>query len=177
MDRVDGAGKPERAGSGLRLGSQRNDRDAELLGRAKRGRLAARFDDQRLGFEILEVELELVLLISGIERRRRRGGGHAQKRRRHLGSVRQYDRDPIAAADSEIVQRPDGAIDQRTQARIAQRRRAVRGDGDRVITTRCDEGSQSAIRAHAFSKCAHSRVSDSPRPLRATVSPKSFVTA
>src|SRR3984885_10052210 len=115
MDRVyRSTGKPKRAGSGLWLGSQRNDRDPELLRRPKRGRLASGFDDQGLRFEILEVELELVLAIGRIERRCGRGGGHAQKRRRHLGSVRQYDRNPIAAADSESVQRPDGAIDQRT---------------------------------------------------------------
>ena len=118
------AGQPERAGAGLRLGSERNERDAKLLRRAKRGRFAARFDDQRLCFEILEIELELVLLIGGIERRRGRRGGHAEKRRRHFGSVRQNNRDPIAAADSEIVQRADRAFDQRAQACVGQRRRA-----------------------------------------------------
>ena len=88
-----------------RLRSEGQDRDAKLLGGAKSGRVAARFDDQRLRLEILEIELELVLPIGGIERRRGRRGGHAQKRRRHLGSVRQNDRDPIAKADPEIVQR------------------------------------------------------------------------
>src|ERR1700722_13841780 len=98
------SGKFERAGSGLRLGGEGDQGDAKLLRSAKRGRLAARFDDQRPRLEILEVELELVLAIGGIERRRRRRGGHAKNRRRHLGSVRHYDRDPIAAADSEFVQ-------------------------------------------------------------------------
>ena len=86
------------------------------------GVLAPRFDDQRLCLEILEVELELVLLIGGIERRRGHGGGDGEKRRRHLGSVRQDDCDPIAAADSELIQRTNRAIDERAQARVGQRR-------------------------------------------------------
>ena len=78
MDRVyRRAGKPEGAGSGLRLGSERNERDAKLLRRAKRGRGAARFDDQGLGLKVLEVEFELVLAIGRIERRRGGGGRHA----------------------------------------------------------------------------------------------------
>ena len=60
-DRVDDAREPERARAGLRLRRERDERDAELLRGAKRGRLAARFDDQRLRLEIFEVELELVL--------------------------------------------------------------------------------------------------------------------
>src|ERR1700733_13557318 len=132
---------PEGAGFRPRFGSQGNDGDAELLSRSKRRRFATRFDDQRLRFEILEVELEVVLAIGGIERRRGRGGRHAEKRRRHFGSVRQHDGDAIAAADSEFVQRPDGAIDQRPQARIAQRRLIACGDGDSLVTPRCDEAS------------------------------------
>ena len=55
------AGELERARPDLPVRSEGQDRDAKLLGGAKRGRLAARFDDQRLRPEILEVELELVL--------------------------------------------------------------------------------------------------------------------
>ena len=134
--------------------------------------------NQRLRLEIFEVKLELVLAISGIERRRGRRGGHAEKRRRHFGSVRQHNGDPIAAPNSEFVERALRAIDKHTQTRVAQRRGAVRSDGGRLVTPRCDEASQGTIRAHGPQLRMRScRASDSPLPLRATVWPKSFVTA
>ena len=169
----------KRARAGLRLGVKGNEINAELLRGPERGRFAARFDDQRLGLEVFEIELELVLPIGGIERRRGRCGRHAQKRRRHFRSVRQHDGDPVAAADSEVVQRAPTAIDQSAQSAIGQRRRLMRGDGDRVVMARCDEASQGAIRVHVpiHSEMRY-RVSDSPPPaLRTMVSSSSLVTA
>src|ERR1700733_11900603 len=172
------AAKPKRARPHLGLGHEGDEADAELLRRRDRRRLTARFNDQRLGVEVAEVELEFVLTIGGIERRRGRRGRDGKKRRRHFGAVRQHNRDPIAAADPKIVQRPDRAIDQRAQCPVAQRRRVTRGDGNRVIAPRCDEASQGAIRAHGPQlRMRYGRVSDIPLPLLTTVSPRSLVTA
>ena len=60
------AAEPEGACAALSLGHERDQADAKLLRRLKRRRCAAGFDDQRLGLEIAEVELEFVLAIGGI---------------------------------------------------------------------------------------------------------------
>ena len=57
-----------------------------------------------------------------VERRRGRGAGDGQKRSSHLRSVRQHDRDAIAASDAEVVQRSHRSIDKRAQRVIGQRR-------------------------------------------------------
>ena len=165
------AAQPERARSRVRLGHERDQPDAELLRRVQRRRFAAHFDDQRLGVEIAEVELELILPIGGVERRRGRGGGDGKKRGRHLRSVGEDDGDAVAAADAKLVQLGDGAIDERAQGRVGQRRRVMAGDGDRLVLPRRDEVSQCSV-------CAHDDLPPPPPPpLPATVSPRSFVAA
>src|SRR5580658_6878384 len=112
------AAKPETASPRLRLGHERDQTDIELLRGCYRRRFAAGFDNQRLGVEIAEVELEFVLAIGGVERRRGRRGGDGKKRRRHLGPVWQDDGDAVAAADAEFIQLGAGAIDERAQSRV-----------------------------------------------------------
>ncbi len=136
-------------------------------------------NDQRLRPEIFEVELELVLLIGGIERRRGRRGGHAKKRRRHFRPVRQHDRDAIAKADPKIVQRCGHAVrsaraslHRSAAASHARQWRPRRRAPLRRAPSRCDPHSW-VTQLRTGSGGAN----DSPLPLRATVSPKSFVTA
>ena len=134
--------------------------------------------NQRLRLEIFEVELELVLPISGIERRRGRRGGHAEKRRRHFGSVRQHDGDPIAAANSEFVERALRAIDKRTQTRVAQRRAPCAAMA--TASSRPDAMRPLRVRSALMvlnSECAFAEQATVRSRSRATVWPKSFVTA
>ena len=149
---------------------QAYQRDAELLRRAKRGRVAARFDDQGLGLEVGEVELELVGAIGGIERRRGRGGGDGDETPSpsRVRSATRWRPDRRGRCRSRSA---SGRCDRSARAgRVGQRRRLVRGDGDRVVMAPCDEASQGAIRAHVSSTpdAAIVRASDSLHPLRAT---------
>ena len=77
--------------------------------------------DQRLGLEVGQVEVELVVPVGRIERRSR-GRGDGEEGGRHLRPVRQHDRHPVAAADAERIQLFCGGVDQTPQAAKAERR-------------------------------------------------------
>ena len=53
----------------------------------------------------------------------------------------------------------------------------MRGDGDRVATSRFDEASYGPVRGHLLIETPYGGASVSPRPLRATVSLNSFAAA
>ena len=62
-------------------------------------------DDEQLGAQVGEIELELVRAITGVERRRRGRRPDRQKRRRHLRPVVEHDGDAVAGADASRRER------------------------------------------------------------------------
>jgi hypothetical protein len=64
---------------------------AELLGDIDCRRCLVVRDDQDLGVEIAQIELEFVRAIRGIERRPQWRGGDAQESHRHLGPIVEHD--------------------------------------------------------------------------------------
>ncbi len=93
------------------------DRNAELLRDADGRRVLAGSDDQQLGAEVGEIELEFVGTIGRIERRGRRGRANAQERRRHLRTVVEHDADAIARADTLRRERCGDVRDERAKPR------------------------------------------------------------
>ena len=69
------------------------------------GRCAVVFDDQRLGVQVRQVELELVGAVGRVQRGRRHTAGGADEAGRHLGAVGQHEGDAVIAADAQAVQR------------------------------------------------------------------------
>ena len=85
----------EDSGRSLGLRVQFKERNVEALRDFADRRIDALLDHDRFRFEVLEIELELIGAVAGIERRCRCGVGHAEERGRHLGAVRQHDRDAV----------------------------------------------------------------------------------
>lgn len=99
-----------------------------------RRRCAALLDDQRLGTQVGQVELELLGTVGRVQRRTGHASGAGQETARHHRPVRQHDGDPVVAADAVRVQRRQRGLDLAPQRAMAQRgaiRRAQRG-GDGV---------------------------------------------
>ena len=84
---------------------------------AAAGRVVAFGHDQRLGVQVGQVEVELVVAVGRVERRGGGAGGDGDEGRRHLRPVRQHDGDPVVAADADAVQRCDGVSPARASRR------------------------------------------------------------
>ena len=90
--------------------------------------LAAAHDQDRLGAEVGEVEVELVGAVGGVERRGGRAAGDRDEGRRHLRPVGQHDRHAVAAVRRQA--RP-AAPRCRPSAVAARRGRAAAVGGER----------------------------------------------
>ena len=99
---------------------------AELLGHRDGRRRAAALDDQRLGVQVRQVELELVGAVGRVERRAGHAAGAGDEAGRHLGAVVEHDRDAVVAADAQAIEPLDGGADQAAQCAVRQRRPARR---------------------------------------------------
>ncbi len=99
----------------LSSASQLDQRNLALRRDGTRGRVRAALDDQRLGVEIAEIEIELVGAIGGVERRGRRPACHRDEGGRHLRPVRHHHRDRVALIDAERAQRAAGLLHQAQQ--------------------------------------------------------------
>ena len=96
--------QPEHAGGSVAQRDEPDHPDAEPLGDGNRRAGFVLGDEDRLGADVGEVEIELVRAVGGIERRRRGGCRDRQKGRRHLRPVRQHDGHAVAAADAARVE-------------------------------------------------------------------------
>ena len=74
---------------------------AEPLGDLDRRAGLGLADQDRLGADVGEVEVELVGAIGRVERRGGRGRGDRDEGRRHLRPVGEHDGDAVARADAE----------------------------------------------------------------------------
>ena len=99
----------------------------------------------RRGLQVLQIELELVGLVGRVERGRAAGGGDGQEGGRHIRTIRQHDRHPIAAADAGRGECRADAFGQRAQAGAAQPGAA-----------RCADGALAACRWQRYPKRSRS---------------------
>ena len=90
-------------------------------------------DQDRLGADIGEVELQLLGPIGRVERRGGGAGGDRDEGRGHLRPVRQDDGDAVVAAEAEAVERRGGGAHLRAQAAMGERGAPGRADGRRVV--------------------------------------------
>ena len=101
------------AGTGVRARHQFDDPHAQPLRDLDGRTAAATRDDQRLGLQVAQVELELLGAVGRIERRARDAAGAGHEAGRHLGAVVEHDRDPVVAPDAEGVEPGQRGVDQR----------------------------------------------------------------
>jgi len=97
------------------------------------GRLRAALDDQDLGIEVVQIELELLATVGRIERSGRRAGGDGDEAGGHLGPVGQHDGHAVVAAYAQRIQAGNRLADQGTQLPVAEYRTARRADGGRGV--------------------------------------------
>jgi hypothetical protein len=134
-------GQSETAGWTFFIRRQLDDRNLALRRDCARGRIRAALDDQSLGVEIAEIEIELVGAIGGVERRGRSPACDRNESRRHLGPVRHDDGDRVALLNTQRPQCATGAFDQARQFATAHCL-AVGGanGGGRVVTATQEVG-------------------------------------
>ena len=94
-----------------RLHLERGDGNSQPFGDGTRRRFGPRGDQQRLGLQIAEIELELGGAIGGIEGRGGAGGTAGDEGSRRLGPVGQDHGQAVAPPDAFAVERGDGLAD------------------------------------------------------------------
>ena len=94
-----------------RLRLERADGNSQPFGDGTRRRFGPRGDQQRLGLQIAEIELELGGAIGGIEGRGGAGGTAGDEGGRRLGSVGQDHGQAVAPSHALAVERGDGLAD------------------------------------------------------------------
>ncbi len=105
----------------LGMGRQFQNRDIQFRGDFPRGRIAPFCDNQRLGFQIEQIELELVGTIRHVQRCRRAAAGDRNKRGGHLGTIGQHDPDPVPPAHAKPVEGVHGLLHKTIQSLVSQR--------------------------------------------------------
>ena len=107
------------------------------------GRLGTGIDDQGAGVEIVEIELELALLVTRIQRRGCTPRRHADESARGQGAVREHDGDAIGRGDSRPTQLTPHSLNLVPKATIAAPGTPRRTDGFRVVGDRRVGGTSS----------------------------------
>ncbi len=129
----------EASGARFRRGVQGQDRRPKPGRDLDRRRRAPRLDDQGLGLQVGQIELELLGPIAGIERRRGDGRGHRDEGYSHLRPVRQHDGHPVARRQADGLQGLDRRRCLLPQAAIEQVGRRRSGNRPGAIVTRGQE--------------------------------------
>ena len=142
----------EGARSGSRVGTQFDDRHAQLLCDRAGGRVDATLDEQGLRLQVVQVELELVGAVRRIERRGRGSCGDGDKRRCHVRAVAEDDRHAVVPADAERVEPIDRAPGERAKPGVGQRRLIERCYCGGFVTPTIDERDDRLKLAHRSSE-------------------------
>ncbi len=100
-------------------------------------------DDQRLGIQIRQIEIELLGPVGGIERRGGGAAGDGNKRGRHFGTVGQHYGNPIVAPYAHAIQRANAAFGEIAQALTGQGPAVGRADRRSRIAARRQSAPQS----------------------------------
>ena len=109
-------------GPTVQAGTQLDNVDPAFSGGCGCGRIDDRGDDQRLGFQVAEVEVEFAFAVRGIERNSRRNARDCEECRCQLGTSWKNQCNPMTPGDSTRLERFDRCIDLVEQLTIRERR-------------------------------------------------------
>jgi hypothetical protein len=110
------------------MSQQLDHRDAQFGGHGTGRRLAALRHDQGFGVQIAQVELELISPVGHVERSACARAGHGHEGGGHFRAIGQDQADAVPAANTQPVQRLNGAAHEGIQCAVAQG--LGRGGGD-----------------------------------------------
>jgi len=127
-----GKNEREAARAVFARGGNPRDRNAELARDIDGGGCFVLLDDQQLGVQVHQVELEFVGPVSRVQGCGGRTSGDAHERGGHRGTVIEHDRDAVVTTDPLRIERAQRIARELAQRLVRERRATRRAQGCRA---------------------------------------------